>query len=63
LAVCQSPTSFGVAARRKLPGGGRSAVIVINTYNTGNIPQPPANEPASHGYVQYKLKLKNKCKL
>ena len=42
------PSEF-IAARRKLPGGGRSAMIVINTYNTGNIPAPRADEPASHG--------------
>ena len=35
-----------IAARRKLPGGGRSAMIVTNTYNTGKITAPPADEPA-----------------
>ena len=34
-----------IAARRKLPGGGRSAMIVINTYNTRNILAPPTDEP------------------
>ena len=33
-----------IAARRKLPGGGRSAMIVINTYSLGNMPPPPAND-------------------
>ena len=38
-----------IAARRKLPGGGRSAVIVTNTYNTGNIAALPPDGPALHG--------------
>ncbi len=33
-----------IAARRKLPGGGRSAMIVTNTYTTGSISAPPADE-------------------
>ena len=35
-----------IAARRKLPGGGRSAMIVINTYKTGSIVSPPTDESA-----------------
>ena len=46
-----SPGEF-IASRRKLPGGGRSAVIVINTYNTGNIPAPPPEDPAVHGHAK-----------
>lgn len=35
-----------IAARRKLPGGGRSAMIVTNTYSTGKISAPPVDESA-----------------
>lgn len=37
------PGSF-IAARRKLPGGGRSTMIVTNTYQTGNRTAEPADE-------------------
>jgi murein DD-endopeptidase MepM/ murein hydrolase activator NlpD len=43
-----SPGEF-IASRRNLSGGGRSAVIVTNTYNTGKIPAPPPDDPAGHG--------------
>ena len=33
-----------IAARRTLPGGGRSAMIVVGTYNIGNIAGPPTDE-------------------
>jgi len=39
------PTAF-ISSHRKLPGGGRSAMIVINTYNTGTITAGPADESA-----------------
>lgn len=38
-----------IAARRKLSGGGRSAMIVINTYSLGGLFPPPTPEPDSHG--------------
>jgi murein DD-endopeptidase MepM/ murein hydrolase activator NlpD len=38
-----------IAARRKLPGGGRSAVIVINTYNLGNMAAPPSHDSTARG--------------
>ena len=38
-----------IAARRKLSGGGRSAMIVINTYGTGTIPAPPPEGSAPRG--------------
>lgn len=37
------PGAF-IATHRKLPGGGRSAMIVINTYNTGKITSEPTDE-------------------
>ncbi|MCX6970189.1 MAG: M23 family metallopeptidase [Verrucomicrobia bacterium] len=33
-----------ITARRTLPGGGRSAMIAINTYSIGNIAAPPTDE-------------------
>ena len=42
------PGAF-IAARRKLPGGGRSAIIVTNTYSLGTLAAAPANDPASRG--------------
>jgi murein DD-endopeptidase MepM/ murein hydrolase activator NlpD len=45
------PGAF-IAARRKLPGGGRSAMIAINTYNTGNIVEPPTDESIRRGSPQ-----------
>lgn len=39
------PGAF-IAQRRKLPGGGRSALIDINTYNTGKITSAPTDESA-----------------
>jgi len=35
-----------ISSHRKLPGGGRSAMIVINTYNTGTITGGPTDESA-----------------
>ena len=43
-----SPGEF-IAARRKLPGGGRSAMIVINTYSLGNMAAPPPDGAAPRG--------------
>ncbi len=37
------PGSF-IGAHRKLAGGGRSAVIPINTYSLGNVTAPPTDE-------------------
>lgn len=37
------PSAF-IAQHRKLPGGGRSAMVVINTYNLGRHLAPPTNE-------------------
>ena len=45
------PSEF-IAARRKLPCGGRSAVIVTNTYSTGKIPLPPPDESPVHGHAK-----------
>lgn len=38
-----------IAARRKLPGGGRSAVIPINTYSLGNMAPAPAHDSVKRG--------------
>jgi murein DD-endopeptidase MepM/ murein hydrolase activator NlpD len=39
------PAAF-IEAHRRLPGGGRSAMIVTNTYNVGKIFDPPTDESA-----------------
>lgn len=39
------PGAF-ISAHRKLPGGGRSAMIAINTYNLGSLPAAPASGQA-----------------
>ncbi len=38
------PSTF-IAARRKVPGGGRSAMILINTYSIGKLASAPAGPP------------------
>lgn len=43
-----SPGEF-IAMRRKLPGGGRSAMISVNTYSLGNTTAPPAEGEAIRG--------------
>jgi len=39
------PSVF-ISSRRKLPGGGRSTMIVANTYNTGKVTSGPTDESA-----------------
>ena len=41
-----------ISARRKLPGGGRSAMITINTYTLGTLAAPSANGAADHSSVR-----------
>ncbi|MCK9590187.1 MAG: M23 family metallopeptidase [Terrimicrobiaceae bacterium] len=38
-----------IASRRKLAGGGRSAMIAVNTYRTGNVVSPPTDESVLRG--------------
>ncbi|MFA7343499.1 MAG: M23 family metallopeptidase [Terrimicrobiaceae bacterium] len=45
------PGAF-IAARRQLPGGGRSAMIEINTYNLGKLAAPSASEPAPRNNIR-----------